>query len=176
MVPLNTGFMKDWLPYLSICVLTLVCAYSLLRGRNGVLFGIPAQSDVAEDETVVAMAIPELKDQQYTAPLETLMEQGFYRTEHLTLKMLATELTLPEYKTRALINQTMGYRNFSDYINQLRIKEAASHLLREPNTPILNISLDVGYRTLSSFNRAFKDIKNMSPSEYRAQAPSTALA
>ncbi len=171
-VPLNTGFMRAWLPYLSIAVLTLVCAYSLLRGRNGVLFGIPPHATDAEDESIIA-AIPEVKDQQYTRLLGQLMEQGFYRTEHLTLKMLATELSLPEYKTRALINQTMGYRNFNDYINQLRIQEAALHLLREPDTPVLNISLDVGYRTLSSFNRAFKDIQDMSPSEYRAQALAT---
>jgi AraC-like DNA-binding protein len=101
--------------------------------------------------------------------LNTLMQQGFYRTEHLTLKDLATELELPEYKTRSLINQTLGYRNFNDYINQLRIHEAAERLKSEPDSPVLNISLDVGYRTLSSFNRAFKDIMSMSPSEYRSK-------
>ncbi len=172
-VPLNTGFFDDWLPYISITVLTLVCAYSLLKGRNGVLFGIPSQVTDSENKSLIDIAIPEIKDLEYTRLLAQHMEQGFYRTEHLTLKMLATELKLPEYKTRALINQTMGYRNFNDYINQLRIQEAALHLLREPNTPVLNISLDVGYRTLSSFNRAFKDIQNMSPSEYRTQALDT---
>jgi len=169
-IPLNTGLVGVWLPYLSIAVINLVCTYSLLRGRTGVLFGIPTQLPILPQEVAETPQKTEDKDQQaHAILLKALMDQGFYRTEHLTLKMLAEQLGLPEYKTRALINQTLGYRNFNDYINQLRIHEAALHLLREPQTPVLNISLDVGYRTLSSFNRAFKEIQNMSPSEYRQQ-------
>jgi len=169
-IPLNTGLVGVWLPYLSIAVINLVCTYSLLRGRTGVLFGIPTQLPILPQEVAETPQKTEDKDQQaHAILLKALMDQGFYRTEHLTLKMLAEQLGLPEYKTRALINQTLGYRNFNDYINQLRIHEAALHLLREPQTPVLNISLDVGYRTLSSFNRAFKEIQNMSPSEFRLQ-------
>ena len=97
------------------------------------------------------------------------MNEGFYRTEHLTLKMLAEKILLPEYKARALINKKLGYRNFNDYINQLRINEAARRLLAEPETPILNIALDIGYRSLSSFNRAFKDITKLTPSDFRRE-------
>ncbi|WP_417501812.1 helix-turn-helix domain-containing protein [Marinobacter sp.] len=95
------------------------------------------------------------------------MQQGYYRTEHLTLKMLAERLELPEYRTRALINKQLGYRNFNDYINQLRIAEASKRLISDPETPVLNIALDVGYRTLSSFNRAFREIKQSTPTEFR---------
>ncbi|MGO1502014.1 MAG: helix-turn-helix domain-containing protein, partial [Marinobacter sp.] len=58
-------------------------------------------------------------------------------------------------------------RNFNDYINQLRIAEASKRLINAPDEPILNISLDVGYRTLSSFNRAFRDIMDTTPTAYR---------
>jgi AraC-like DNA-binding protein len=95
------------------------------------------------------------------------MLDGFYRTEKLTLKQLSAKIDFPEYKTRALINETLGYRNFNDYINQLRIAESCEKLVSEPDTPILNIALDVGYRTLSSFNRAFKDILEQTPTAYR---------
>ncbi len=169
-IPLNTGVVGVWLPYLSINIINLICAYSLLHGRNGVLFGIPSQAVNVPDDAV------EIHEEQANNELETnttllkqMMDEGFYRTEHLTLKILADQLGLPEYRTRTLINQTLGYRNFSDYINQLRIHEAAQLLLNNLQTPVLNISLDVGYRTLSSFNRAFKDIQKMSPSEYRLQ-------
>ena len=33
--------------------------------------------------------------------------------------------------------------------------------------PVLSIVLDMGYRSLSPFNKAFKDIMGMTPSEYR---------
>ncbi|MCK0162422.1 helix-turn-helix domain-containing protein [Marinobacter sp. S6332] len=104
---------------------------------------------------------------EHAERLSSLMQQGYYRTEHLTLKMLAEQLELPEYRTRALINKQLGYRNFNDYINQLRIAEASKRLVSDPDTPVLNIALDVGYRTLSSFNRAFREIKQSTPTEFR---------
>ncbi|MFT5593287.1 MAG: AraC-like DNA-binding protein [Oceanicoccus sp.] len=174
-IPANTHIVGRWLPYLSINVITLTCAYFLLRTHQGVLFGLaPPSTNVTTPpneliEPIQECSIPPPPDLNHDAlRLNDLMDQGFYRTEHLTLKELATALELPEYKTRSLINQTLGYRNFNDYINQLRIHEAAERLKSEPDSPVLNISLDVGYRTLSSFNRAFKDIIGMSPSEYRA--------
>jgi AraC-like DNA-binding protein len=168
-VPMNTGIVGMWLPYLSISIVAFVSAYFLLVGKTGVLFGVeqPIQSDAPAPIDLPAMD-PEL--QANAKRLSDLMNSGFYRTEHLTLKALAEKLALPEYKTRALINQTLGYRNFNDYINQLRIHEACERLSNEPETPILNISLDVGYRTLSSFNRAFKDIKDTTPTAYRQSA------
>jgi AraC-like DNA-binding protein len=33
--------------------------------------------------------------------------------------------------------------------------------------PVLSIALDNGYRSLSPFNKAFKEIKGMTPTEYR---------
>ncbi|MDO6824249.1 helix-turn-helix domain-containing protein [Marinobacter sp. 1_MG-2023] len=104
---------------------------------------------------------------EHAKRLADLMAEGYYRTEHLTLKRLAGELDLPEYRTRALINKHLGYRNFNDYINQLRIAEASTRLITAPDTPILNIALDVGYRSLSSFNRAFREIKQATPTEFR---------
>ena len=160
-IPMNTGISGIWLPYSSVGLISLFCAYFFLKGNKGVLFG---EDKKEKPEPKLITISPE------QVALDLLMKQGFYRTEHLTLKALASKLELPEYKTRALINQTLGYRNFNDYINQLRIHEAAQMLLADRQTPVLNISLDVGYRTLSSFNRAFKEIKDMSPSEFRQQA------
>lgn len=103
----------------------------------------------------------------YLEQLRQLMNQGFYRHENLSLAMLAQQLDLPEYRVRAIINKALAYSNFSEYINVLRIGEAANRLRQEPDTPITNIALDVGYRTMSSFNRAFRKIHNKSPSDYR---------
>ncbi len=178
-IPLNTQIVGIWLPYLVINISALSCTFFLLQGRTGVLFGIktsqkeplPAQPFIIPEQTTDMAEKTQLKADEHK--LNAIMQEGFYRTEHLTLKALAQRLEMPEYKTRALINQTLGYRNFNDYINQLRIEEAAQRLLAENDTPVLNISLDIGYRTLSSFNRAFKDIKQTTPSQFRLQGQST---
>lgn len=163
---LNFGYgERNWLPAL-ISVAALIVATILLRGRKGVLLGtvsVLAQSQLEQQQKLAAE-----QDSEATK-LKEIMNTGFYRTEKLTLAMLAEKMALPEYKTRSLINQTLGYRNFNDYINQLRIADACERLVNDFEAPILNIALDVGYRTLSSFNRAFKEINNVSPTDYRAQ-------
>ncbi len=56
----------------------------------------------------------------------------------------------------------------SEYLYSVRIKMACL-LLRSPDLTILDVSLKVGYSTLSSFNRHFKRIMNVTPREWRRQ-------
>lgn len=54
------------------------------------------------------------------------------------------------------------------YLNHTRIAKAAV-LLRTTEQPVLSISEEVGYRSLSSFNRNFLDMEGVTPLEYRKQ-------
>lgn len=176
---LNTGYGSRLCLPVVVSIAAMVIATLLLRGRKGVLLGPSKPRDLAvnityainKDEGVETEIESSDADNTTFAgadlKLQLAMEEGFYRTEKLTLSKLSEKIGLPEYKTRALINQKLGYRNFNDYINQLRIAEAGQRLVAEPETPILNIALDVGYRTLSSFNRAFKEILQQTPTAYR---------
>lgn len=99
--------------------------------------------------------------------LERLMaEEKLFSQTGLTIANLAERLALQEYKLRRLINQSMGYRNFNQFLNNYRIEDASLQL-RNTSDPISNIALDVGYSSLSVFNKAFKDRFEMTPSEYR---------
>jgi AraC-like DNA-binding protein len=150
---------------------TLIC---LVKAREGILDLVvsdrpsssPQPQAIEVPESDAQGANPSQQDQDAEV-LGRTMDAGFYRTEKLTLKKLSEATDIPEYRLRKVINQTLGYRNFNDYINQLRVAEASERLRDEPETPVLNISLDVGYRTLSSFNRAFRDIQNTTPTEFR---------
>ena len=78
---------------------------------------------------------------------------------------------MPEHLLRKLINQGLGYRNFSDFLNHYRIEDAASRLAdpSQAHLPILTIALDAGYASLAPFNRAFKEKMEQTPSDYRRQ-------
>jgi AraC-like DNA-binding protein len=56
--------------------------------------------------------------------------------------------------------------NFVAYVARTRI-EKARNLLQNPNRRISEIAFDVGFQSLSQFNRAFKQVTGKSPSEYR---------
>ena len=87
--------------------------------------------------------------------------------EDITLDIVAEELHLSKYYISRLINKRLE-QNFNEYINNLRISEACN-LLRETDEKIADISEDVGFGTIRSFNRAFKLIMGISPAEYRSK-------
>lgn len=54
----------------------------------------------------------------------------------------------------------------NDYLHRIRIKNAVS-LLSNPNLSILDVSISVGYQSISSFNRQFLKIMHKTPNEVR---------
>jgi len=54
------------------------------------------------------------------------------------------------------------------YVNEQRVSLACRKLL-ETERPVLDICLDVGFDTVSYFNRRFRQIKGMTPREFRAR-------
>lgn len=54
-----------------------------------------------------------------------------------------------------------------DYMIRRRMTKAAKIILNDPNQKILDIALQFGYNSNESFTRAFEQIWNCKPSEYR---------
>jgi AraC-like DNA-binding protein len=104
--------------------------------------------------------------------LDAAMAAHVHREPGLGIGVLAGKLGVPEHRLRALINQRLGYRNFSDFLNSHRIADARAWL-SDParvDLPVLTLAMDLGYGSLAPFNRAFRDATGTSPSEYRRAA------
>ena len=63
------------------------------------------------------------------------------------------------------INQG-GQTSFADYINQLRIAQVVEMAQSQPQKSLLDIALDAGFSSKSSFNAVFKKQTGMPPSRY----------
>ncbi len=59
-------------------------------------------------------------------------------------------------------------RSFSDYLSDLRIGNAA-RLLIESEKTVSEICFESGFNNISNFNRAFKEKKGCTPTEFRSQ-------
>lgn len=101
--------------------------------------------------------------------LDRMLAERLYADHDLRLAGLASILKVPEYKLRAKINQQLGYRNFNHFVNRYRIEEAGARLREDTRMPVLSIALDVGFRSISSFNSAFQAQFGVSPTVYRAE-------
>lgn len=94
-----------------------------------------------------------------------------YRSEDLSIASLAARLSAPEYRLRRLINQRLGHRNFSAFVNGFRLAEAMA-ALADPgrrDLPVLTIALTAGFQSIGPFNRAFKVATGLTPTEFRRQ-------
>lgn len=99
-----------------------------------------------------------------------ISEEEVFRVNGLSVSDLATRMGIKEYQLRNLINRTLGHRNFTDFLNEYRLSFVKKQLV-ETDLPILSIALDAGYKSISPFNRAFKNKFGITPSQYRLQAP-----
>ena len=98
-----------------------------------------------------------------------LEEERICEQEGLSLGGLAKRVGLPEYRLRKLIHEQLGYRNFNALIHDYRIREACRQL-SDPalrRTPILTIALSVGYSSINTFSRGFREITGVTPSAWR---------
>lgn len=126
----------------------------------------------ASPPAVRELQLPSASADPMLVSLQQLMQHERLYAEHdLRIAGVAARLNVQEYRLRRAINQTLGYRNFNRYINDHRIREACARLLSHPDMPILSIALDVGFRSISSFNSAFREANGCSPSEFRANPP-----
>ena len=131
--------------------------------------GVPvARGNLAAVEPEKPPAPPE-PDQALKAALLNAMADRAYATPGLTVEQLAERLGASEAALRRLINGALGFRNFSTFVNGYRIEEAARRL-RDPDEarlPVLTIALDVGFGSIGPFNRAFKQLMDTTPTDYR---------
>ncbi len=83
----------------------------------------------------------------------------------VSLDMISDELHLNKYYVSHIINDKMGI-NLTNFINSLRIN-AACYMLREPKNKIADISENVGFGSIRTFNRVFREQMNVTPRDYR---------
>lgn len=86
--------------------------------------------------------------------------------ESLSLPVIADRYGFSTYYFSRIFKQYTGY-GFIDYVTTQRINYA-QQLLADTNQSITNICYQIGFHSISSFNRAFRKLTGCSPREYRS--------
>lgn len=73
-----------------------------------------------------------------------------------------------------LFHQTTGL-TFTEYVARVRV-EKVKNLLANPRLQITTIAYDTGFKSLSQFNRVFKRLCGVSPSDYREGLTTTSTS
>lgn len=113
--------------------------------------------------------LPDETRLEYAKKLENFMiEEQAFRNENISVAEVSEELNIPSHHLSISINIEFE-QNFYNYVNNHRIRYAEA-LLKDPEKnkkSILMIASLSGFKSKSSFNKAFKTLIDMTPSEYR---------
>lgn len=85
--------------------------------------------------------------------------------EDLSLGQVAKAVNTSTFYFCKIFKKATGL-NFTDYVSRLRI-EKAKNLLLNPNLRVSEIAFEVGFQSLTHFNRVFRRVVGQSPTDYR---------
>jgi len=88
-----------------------------------------------------------------------------HHAEDLSLGQVAKAVNTSTFYFCKMFKKFTGI-NFTEYLSRMRI-ENARNLLLNPNLRISEIAYEVGFQSLTHFNRVFKKLVGQSPTEFR---------
>ena len=108
------------------------------------------------------------KEEVLFQKLEELMEkQKVYLQSDLQREDIASYLhTNRTYLTLA-VQHFSKEKSIIDYVNSYRLVEAVTLINEHPDWSVGKIAKNSGFNSRETFNRVFKRVYNMTPSEYR---------
>ena len=112
-----------------------------------------------------------VKQQHAEPPVITLAKQ-FVRDHQegdLSLGQVAQAVNTSSFYFCKLFKKSTGI-NFTEYVSRVRV-EKARNLLVNPNLRVSEIACEVGFQSLTHFNRVFRKLAGQSPTQYRESLP-----
>lgn len=90
-----------------------------------------------------------------------------HQAEDISLGQVAKAVNTSTFYFCKMFKKITGI-NFTDYLSRVRI-EKSKNLLLNPNLRVSEIAFEVGFQSLTHFNRVFKRVLGQTPTDYRAQ-------
>ncbi|RBP47051.1 helix-turn-helix domain-containing protein [Arenicella xantha] len=164
---------------LADCLLVIMVYFiAIVQWRNPTLFQIQQLTTQSEQPAESSSKPPTdgLLDQETRSSVlrlvqDRVQQQALYRNSELTLAALAEQVGVSVHHLSETLNQ-YGGKNFNRFINEYRVAEVCQQLDQNSESKLIDLALDAGFASKSSFNAIFKKITGLTPSAYRRQLPS----
>lgn len=113
-------------------------------------------------------------ERQNTEPLLVQKARDYierHKMEAMSLTDVARVAGASVFHLCKVFHKSTGLK-FTDYVARVRLEDARTQLLN-PNRRISEVAYDVGFQSLTQFNRTFKRVFGQSPTEFRANPNGT---
>jgi AraC-like DNA-binding protein len=109
------------------------------------------------------LLVPQSTEPASVARARRMIEASSH--EELTLPAVARVVNVSATYFSQIFHKSVGIP-FVEYVARVRV-EKAKNLLLNPNLRISEIAFEVGFQSISQFNRAFRRITGTTPKQYR---------
>jgi AraC-like DNA-binding protein/ligand-binding sensor protein len=112
-----------------------------------------------------------VREENTENPLITRAKEFIDRNqaEDLSLSVVARAVNTSTFYFCKMFKKATGL-TFTEYLSRVRV-EKAKNLLLNPHVRVSEVAFEVGFQSLSQFNRVFKRIAGLSPTVYRERLP-----
>ncbi len=131
------------------------------------LYNLEAPTDVDSSDSNSDPKISEISNSFKEQISEYMDSEKPFLNPEITLPELAKDLKISTNQLSQIINADFG-KNFNEFINEYRVEMFKSKLKDESvqHLSLLGIAMECGFNSKATFNRVFKKITSVSPSEY----------
>lgn len=142
----------------ALFVYSLLYAHQLLETNDK-----PKEKDIAVAAEISPEAIARIRN--------TMEKQQLYLKQNLNIEDFARQVGIHFREVSSIINKEFN-TNFFEFVNEYRVNRARQMLIdpQYAEMTILDILLESGFNSKSSFHRFFKRYTGMSAAEFRKQA------
>lgn len=166
---------NDYYPmYVLLSVITIwISVEAFLRPEIILLEAKKEKNDSEENSTIKEKTSEEIMKKASWLK-EQMLINLFYLNSELTLKSLAESLNMHPNILSKVINEGLG-KNFSDFVNEYRVNAIIEKMQnkRYDHITLLGLSFECGFNSKTTFNRVFKNIKGITPLQYKKSLKNT---
>lgn len=154
------GIVDNYITFLlvnALFVYSLLYAHELLVTKEK-----PVEKEVVVDTEISSDAIERIR--------ATMEQQQLYLKQNLNIEEFARHVGIHYREVSSIINKHFD-TNFFEFVNEYRVNKAKQMLQDQHNIDktILDILLESGFNSKSSFHRFFKRYTGMSAADFRKQ-------
>lgn len=158
-----------------VTMVALIYVIAITQWRHPQLFKIPSlarERDTRSPRAGTGELDPAMRATLYGAIEAAVESERLYLDSGLTLSGLAEAAGLSRHQVSEVLNRHAG-KNFYEFINGYRVAAACERLKLDRTARVLDVALDAGFSSKSTFNAIFRQFTGRTPTQYRRSPDST---
>ena len=157
--------------FLLLSVFIILIGYFGLKQRTIFAQTMPPTLPETAEQTVkyAGSSLKQEEAEAFAEKIRLFMQSDKpFLNPDLTLGELSDALAIPAHHLSQVINEVFGL-NFFNFVNRYRVDEVKQKILnpKYDNYSVLGIALECGFNSKTAFNRIFKHMTGLTPTEYK---------